>query len=82
MFLDINLHYYRVHENWPLYDVLKLFQKGHSHMAVVVKCKKDPKQTSKDPKARPDFTSIRIQSNPELTQADGKGKSYLDYLDL
>ncbi|XP_022890358.1 DUF21 domain-containing protein At2g14520-like [Olea europaea var. sylvestris] len=62
----------RVHENWPLYDVLKLFQKGHSHMAVVVKCKKDPKQTSKDPKVRPDFTSIRIQSNPELTQADGK----------
>ncbi|CAI9768186.1 unnamed protein product [Fraxinus pennsylvanica] len=63
----------RVHENWPLYEVLKLFQKGHSHMAVVVKCKKDPKETSQDTKARPDFTSIRIHSDPELTQTYGKG---------
>ncbi|KAH7575484.1 hypothetical protein ACOSP7_004884 [Xanthoceras sorbifolium] len=27
----------RVHENLPLYDILNEFQKGHSHMAVVVK---------------------------------------------
>lgn len=25
----------RVCDNWPLYDVLKLFRKGHGHMAVV-----------------------------------------------
>ncbi|KAL2558662.1 protein of unknown function-containing protein [Forsythia ovata] len=63
----------RVYENWPLYDILKLFQKGHSHMAMVVKSKKDPEETSKDTKARPDFTSIRIHSDPELTQAGRKG---------
>lgn len=27
----------RVHEDMPLYDILNEFQKGHSHMAVVVK---------------------------------------------
>ncbi|KAL0403180.1 UNVERIFIED_CONTAM: DUF21 domain-containing protein [Sesamum radiatum] len=35
----------RVEEDWPLYDVLKLFQKGHSHMAVVVKSKRELTQT-------------------------------------
>ncbi|PON58208.1 CBS domain containing protein [Parasponia andersonii] len=29
----------RVYDNWPLYDILKQFQKGHSHMAAVVKSK-------------------------------------------
>ncbi|KAM7268388.1 hypothetical protein ACFE04_010554 [Oxalis oulophora] len=29
----------RVQEDWPLYDILNQFQKGHSHMAVVVKYK-------------------------------------------
>ena len=32
---------YRVHDHLPLYDILNQFQKGHSHMAVVVKCKND-----------------------------------------
>ncbi|XVE64289.1 hypothetical protein DITRI_Ditri07aG0088900 [Diplodiscus trichospermus] len=31
----------RVHDRLPLYDILNLFQEGHSHMAVVVKCKGD-----------------------------------------
>lgn len=31
----------RVHDQLPLYDILDQFQKGHSHMAVVVKCKND-----------------------------------------
>ncbi|KAF2296480.1 hypothetical protein GH714_040436 [Hevea brasiliensis] len=37
----------RVQENLPLYDILNEFQKGHSHMAVVVrKCNKTEKSTS------------------------------------
>ncbi|KAL0318085.1 UNVERIFIED_CONTAM: DUF21 domain-containing protein [Sesamum angustifolium] len=40
---------HRVNEDWPLYDVLKLFQEGHGHMAVVVKSEKDAKEAS--PKA-------------------------------
>ncbi|KAL8544105.1 hypothetical protein ACS0TY_004591 [Phlomoides rotata] len=31
----------RVYDDWPLYDVLKLFQEGHGHMAVVVKCERE-----------------------------------------
>ncbi|WOK99022.1 DUF21 domain-containing protein [Canna indica] len=31
----------RVHDDLPLYDILNEFQKGHSHMAVVVKHVKD-----------------------------------------
>ncbi|KAL3681922.1 hypothetical protein R1sor_024878 [Riccia sorocarpa] len=41
----------RVAESMPLYDILNEFQKGHSHMAVVVKYskeKRDSMQRSKD----------------------------------
>eukprot|EP00249_Psilotum_nudum_P015781 c25516_g1_i2 orf=724-2439(-) len=31
----------RVRESMPLYDILNEFQKGHSHMAAVVKCTND-----------------------------------------
>ncbi|KAL6123177.1 hypothetical protein ACLB2K_075700 [Fragaria x ananassa] len=31
----------RVYNNWPLYDILNQFRKGHSHMAAVVRNKKD-----------------------------------------
>ncbi|KAI4319994.1 hypothetical protein MLD38_033523 [Melastoma candidum] len=31
----------RIEDCLPLYDILKLFQTGHSHMAAVVKCKKN-----------------------------------------
>ncbi len=31
----------RIVEEAPLYDILNEFQKGHSHMAVVVKYKKE-----------------------------------------
>jgi len=45
----------RVAEGVPLYDILNDFQKGHSHMAVVVKCNKEKaesvKQNSEQSKA-------------------------------
>ncbi|KAK4782635.1 hypothetical protein SAY86_007009 [Trapa natans] len=34
----------RVFESMPLYDILNEFQKGHSHMAIVVKEQKDPEE--------------------------------------
>ncbi|KAI4330909.1 hypothetical protein MLD38_029150 [Melastoma candidum] len=35
----------RVQENWPLYDILALFQKGHSHMAIVHRSNQDDRKT-------------------------------------
>jgi metal transporter CNNM len=37
----------RVAEGVPLYDILNDFQKGHSHMAVVVKCNKEKVESVK-----------------------------------
>ncbi|XP_057995439.1 DUF21 domain-containing protein At5g52790-like [Hevea brasiliensis] len=36
----------RVYDDWPLYNILSQFQKGHSHMAFVVKRNKDVKITA------------------------------------
>lgn len=39
----------RVPESMPLYDILNEFQKGHSHMAVVVRrCDKNQQQSSEN----------------------------------
>lgn len=55
----------RVYSNWPLYDILNQFRKGHSHMAAVVRSKKDGNgQREQDAK------SSRLKS----TQSEGKGK--------
>ncbi|KAI4319992.1 hypothetical protein MLD38_033521 [Melastoma candidum] len=49
----------RIEDCLPLYDILNLFQKGHSHMAAVIKCKKkhceklDDKKSSSDHKPDP-----------------------------
>ncbi|XP_043712811.1 DUF21 domain-containing protein At1g47330-like isoform X1 [Telopea speciosissima] len=40
----------RVSENMPLYDILNEFQKGHSHIAVVVKHLNETKETPKKSK--------------------------------
>ncbi|KAF8389348.1 hypothetical protein HHK36_026042 [Tetracentron sinense] len=40
----------RVLDYMPLYDILNEFQKGHSHMAVVVKCMKDVEATVENAK--------------------------------
>jgi metal transporter CNNM len=37
----VGLGLIRIVEEAPLYDILNEFQKGHSHMAVVVKYKKE-----------------------------------------
>ncbi|VVA15581.1 PREDICTED: DUF21 domain-containing [Prunus dulcis] len=44
----------RVPETLPLYDILNEFQKGHSHMAIVVRrCNKNVDQTNGDPADNP-----------------------------
>ncbi|CAA3010695.1 DUF21 domain-containing At5g52790-like [Olea europaea subsp. europaea] len=63
----------RVCDNWPLYDVLKLFRKGHGHMAVVVKSETDTKITSKRAEDGADLTSINIIPDSEPTETDGIG---------
>lgn len=41
------LLFFRVSENIPLYDILNEFQKGHSHIAVVIKNLHETKETLK-----------------------------------
>ncbi|KAE8719720.1 DUF21 domain-containing protein [Hibiscus syriacus] len=53
----------RVHDRLPLYDVLNLFQEGHSHMAVVVKSKNDIKETAE----------TKLHSNSKRTKSKAKG---------
>lgn len=67
----------RVHEDYPLYGILNQFQKGHSHMAVVVKCKKDVKSTVIGAAGKPTTLDIVTNSNSKLTQEDRKGKNTL-----
>ncbi|KAK0598434.1 hypothetical protein LWI29_034687 [Acer saccharum] len=69
-----------VHDHLPLYDILNQFQKGHSHMAVVVKCKNDVnKETAEITTAKAKFNTfeISIHSNPrpEIKEENGGNDS-------
>ncbi|CAN1272281.1 DUF21 domain-containing protein At2g14520 [Linum perenne] len=57
----------RVQENLPLYDILNEFQKGHSHMAVVLrKCNKtEDRQT-------PDVKEVRVEIDGEKSLKGNK----------
>ncbi|XP_042981801.1 DUF21 domain-containing protein At2g14520-like isoform X1 [Carya illinoinensis] len=51
----------RVPETLPLYDILNEFQKGHSHMAVVVRqCNKAVEASSSDPSEIDQANDVRI----------------------
>ncbi|KAI9159845.1 hypothetical protein LWI28_002433 [Acer negundo] len=70
----------RVHDHLPLYDILNQFQKGHSHMAVVVKCKNDVNKETAEittAKAKSNTFEISIQSNPkpEIKEENGGNDS-------
>lgn len=61
----------RVADDLPLYDILNEFQKGHSHMAVVVKCTKDSGVSTEIQKnATPDY-----KVNLKDAHADGSSPS-------
>ncbi|KAL6321465.1 hypothetical protein AAG906_018401 [Vitis piasezkii] len=62
----------RVYDCLPLYDILNQFQKGHSHMAVVVKCRKDVKTNTENANTKPCTFAIN-NSNSRQRQAENKG---------
>ncbi|KAJ9679549.1 hypothetical protein PVL29_021461 [Vitis rotundifolia] len=62
----------RVYDCLPLYDILNQFQKGHSHMAVIVKCKKDVKTNTEKANTKPCTFAIN-NSNSRQRQAENKG---------
>lgn len=51
----------RVQDCLPLYDILNQFQKGHSHMAVVVKCRKGLNDIGEN--AKPTTITINVDSD-------------------
>ncbi|CAL5334681.1 unnamed protein product [Camellia sinensis] len=58
----------------PLYDILNQFQKGHSHMAVVVKSKHNVKDTAGNATDKNDMIMININSNSSILQKQAEGK--------
>ncbi|XP_073111974.1 DUF21 domain-containing protein At5g52790 isoform X2 [Elaeis guineensis] len=59
----------RVYDDLPLYDILNEFQKGHSHMAVVVKRNKDIGSTTE--KSKSNILENRMNQNRKHAPADG-----------
>ncbi|KAA8539964.1 hypothetical protein F0562_026656 [Nyssa sinensis] len=60
----------RVHDSLPLYDILNQFQKGHSHMAVVVKSKNNVQDTAENATAKNDMIRININSNSSIQKQE------------
>lgn len=65
----------RVYENWPLYDILHEFQKGHSHMAVVIKNKKDVEDTEKRG-GKHSVLDIDVNPHSNKIRAERKGMAH------
>ncbi|XP_021279479.1 DUF21 domain-containing protein At5g52790 [Herrania umbratica] len=64
----------RVHDCLPLYDILNQFQEGHSHMAVVVKCKSDNiNEDAQSAKAKSSIPERKIHSKSKKRQTEAKG---------
>ncbi|KAJ4966460.1 hypothetical protein NE237_018309 [Protea cynaroides] len=71
----------RVSENMPLYDILNEFQKGHSHIAVVVKELNETKETPKKTKEVQNMESKvnnKKQSAPPDTTTLNEGTARKD----
>ncbi|KAI6696377.1 hypothetical protein NL676_016496 [Syzygium grande] len=61
----------RVCEDWPLYDILTLFRKGHSHMAIVLKSKegaRDMENFSNKPATTVANTYLNLKQNQEVKE--------------
>ncbi|KAJ9545873.1 hypothetical protein OSB04_025580 [Centaurea solstitialis] len=59
----------RIHECLPLYEMLNLFQKGHCHMAAIVRNKSSLNDTTKS------TTAKHINSNLTQIRVDKKGQN-------
>ncbi|XP_031475618.1 DUF21 domain-containing protein At2g14520-like isoform X1 [Nymphaea colorata] len=62
----------RVREYLPLYSLLNEFQKGHSHMAVVVKCSKDTMEPTENINGRTRMLESRVGINKKRRDIEGK----------
>ncbi|KAF3793194.1 DUF21 domain-containing protein [Nymphaea thermarum] len=62
----------RVREYLPLYSLLNEFQKGHSHMAVVVKCSKDTMEPTENINGRTSMLEGRVGINKKRRDIEGK----------
>ncbi|RQP02392.1 hypothetical protein POPTR_017G147900v4 [Populus trichocarpa] len=60
----------RVPDLLPLYDIMNQFQKGHSHMAVVVKSKNDANETAQKANYKPTMLGKRVSGSYQLGQKD------------
>ncbi|KAL7229869.1 hypothetical protein ACSBR2_008425 [Camellia fascicularis] len=67
----------RVEDSLPLYDILNQFQKGHSHMAAVVKSKHNVKDSAGNATDKNDMITININSNSSILQKQAEGKATL-----
>ncbi|KAL2334796.1 hypothetical protein Fmac_016009 [Flemingia macrophylla] len=65
----------RVYENWPLYEILNQFQKGHSHMAVVLKSNRDTESTMSHALGAPTFLNIITHTKSNPAQVAGESDS-------
>ncbi|XP_024363573.1 DUF21 domain-containing protein At2g14520 isoform X3 [Physcomitrium patens] len=70
----------RVGEEMPLYDILNEFQKGHSHMAVVVKYKEKSKYLKNECELKLDRKKVKTPSSPQ--QQNSKALPAYKYLAL
>lgn len=71
----ISCPFFRVSDNIPLYDILNEFQKGHSHIAVVVRDtneRKDTLKKNKEVKHRETKLNTKQRGKPETTLKQGK----------
>lgn len=64
----------RVGDSLPLYNILNQFQKGHSHMAAVVKSKHNVKDSAGNATDKNDMITININSNSSILQKQAEGK--------
>lgn len=64
----------------PLYDILNEFQKGHSHMAVVVKYKEKSKYLKNECELKLDRKKVKTPSSPQ--QQNSKALPAYKYLAL
>ncbi|KAK1588749.1 hypothetical protein Q3G72_026646 [Acer saccharum] len=70
----------RVSETMPLYDILNEFQKGHSHMAVVIKNQSDTKQPASEHSTHEREVRVDFDSETHLKEKCLKTKRSLKKL--
>lgn len=59
----------------PLYDVMNIFEKSHSHMAVVIKRKEDTKSPANGGIGNPSLFTISTNSSSYTEPAELRGNN-------